>query len=59
MHVAQITVGANDITSHVFYKVKLLDSGQKMIKARIAPHGNKDRERGELKTDSASVQLLG
>lgn len=50
--VRKIPVGCNVISSHVLYKVKVLDDGSKIVKARIAPHCNKDRERENLKTDS-------
>lgn len=44
----------NVISSHVLCKVKEDDDGHKSIKAPIAPHGNKDREKFSLKTDSAT-----
>jgi len=50
---------ANVITSHVIYKVKLNDDGSFKMKARIAPHGNKDKERDQLKSDSASCPPTG
>lgn len=54
VHFTKVPVDGNIITSHVLFKVKLLDDGSKMIKASIAPHGNKYRERDNLKTDSAT-----
>jgi len=51
---SKIPKGANVITSHVIYKVKQSDDGDLFLKARIAPHGNKDREKSGLKTDSAT-----
>jgi len=59
VHVSDIPEGANIITSHVLYKVKLRDDGTKMIKARIAPHGNKDDMKDDLKTDSATCSPVG
>jgi len=51
--------GANIITSHVLYKVKQLDDGSKMVKARIAPHGDKDDMKDDLKKDSATCSPVG
>ena len=45
--------GSNIITSHVIYKVEEIDDGSLKMKAKIAPHGNKDKDRDLLKTDSA------
>ena len=50
---------SNVITSHVIYKVKANDNGSLKMKARIAPHGNKDKDRFELKTDSAQCPPTG
>jgi len=57
--IGKVPRNANVISSHVIYKVKLNDDGTKEIKARIAPHGNKDRDRFNLKTDSASCSPVG
>ncbi len=57
--VHQIPKNANIISSHVLYKVKILDDGSKSIKARIAPHGNKDKERFNLETDPATCPPTG
>ena len=56
---SQVPKDANIITSHVIYKVKSSDEGDYYLKARIAPHGNKDRERTGLKTDSATCPPVG
>eukprot|EP00178_Gracilaria_changii_P016074 TRINITY_DN453_c0_g1_i1.p1 TRINITY_DN453_c0_g1~~TRINITY_DN453_c0_g1_i1.p1 ORF type:complete len:311 (-),score=40.62 TRINITY_DN453_c0_g1_i1:1250-2182(-) len=53
VHVSRVPANANIISSHVLYKVKIKDDNSLMMKARIAPHGNKDREKQLLKTDSA------
>eukprot|EP00178_Gracilaria_changii_P001336 TRINITY_DN1187_c0_g1_i1.p1 TRINITY_DN1187_c0_g1~~TRINITY_DN1187_c0_g1_i1.p1 ORF type:complete len:639 (-),score=88.06 TRINITY_DN1187_c0_g1_i1:5196-7112(-) len=50
---------ANVIHSHVFYKIKKCDDGSFVLKARIAPHGNEDRDKAQLKTDSASCPPVG
>lgn len=36
------------------YKINVLNEGSKIVKAWIAPHGSKDREKDNLKTDSAT-----
>lgn len=59
VHISKIPQGANIITSDVLYNVKLVDDGSKMRKVRIAPHGNKDRMRSELKKDSANCSPAG
>ena len=58
-HISRVPSTANVISSHVLYKIKELDDGKLLCKARIAPHGNKDFERDNLKTDSASCPPLG
>lgn len=50
---------ANVIASHVLYEVKEDDDGRKKIKARITPHGNRDKEKFNLKTDSATCSPVG
>lgn len=57
--ISQVPDNANVITSHVIYKVKTNDDGSFKMKARIAPHGNKDLDRNQLKTDSAVCPTLG
>jgi len=59
VHVNDVPKNANIITSHVIYKVKINDDGSKKMKARIAPHGNKDKLRHTLKTDSAMCPPTG
>jgi len=59
INVKSVPSNANVITSHVIYKVKANDDGSLKMKARIAPHGNKDRERQDLKTDSATCPPTG
>ena len=43
---------SNVIASHVIYKVKANDNESLKMKAPIVPHGNKCKDRFELKTDS-------
>ena len=57
--VNKVPKGSNLITSHVIYKVKANDDGPLKMKARIAPHGNKDKDRDLLKTDSAQCPSTG
>ena len=59
VHVSDVPKDANIITSHVIYKVKSNDDGTYKMKARIAPHGNKDKEKEQLKTDSCPCPPTG
>ena len=59
VHVSKVPATANVISSHVLYKIKDLDDGFLQCKARIAPHGNKDKNKENLKTDSSSCPPLG
>ena len=56
---AKVPKNANVIGSHVLYKVKELDDGNKICKARNAPHGNGDKEKNHLKKDFAACPPLG
>ena len=56
---SEVPRNANVITSHVLYKVKANDDGSMKMKARIAPHGNKDKDRSDLKSDSATCPPTG
>ena len=57
--VSQVPKDANIVTSHVLYKVKKCDDASLTLKARIAVHGNKDRDKDILKTDSATCPPVG
>ena len=57
--ISEIPENVNVIRSHVLYKVKDCDDGTKLLKARIAPHGNEDSEKDGLKTDSATCPPVG
>ena len=50
---------SNIITSPVIYKFKENDDGSLMVKARIAPHGNKDKGKFNLKIDSSQCPPTG
>lgn len=52
VHRSEVHNGSNTITSHVIYEVKIDDDGKLYLKARIAPHGNKYRDKYGLKTDA-------
>ena len=51
--------GANIIRSQVIYQVKQSDEGNLYLKARIVTHGNKDRDKIGLKTDSTTCSPVG
>ena len=55
----EVPKNSSTITSHVIYKVKENDDGSFKMKARIAPHGNKDKEKLMLKTDSSQCPPTG
>ena len=59
IHVSKVPENANVISTHVMYKIKELDDGSRICKARIARHGNKDKETNSLRTDSVSCPPLG
>lgn len=50
---------ANIIASHVLYKIKTLDDGTLMCKYRIAPQGNKEKDKNKLKRDSNAYASNG
>ena len=59
VHKSDVPRNANVIRSHVLYKIKTRDDASLTCKARIAPHGNEDRDREHLRTDSACCPPLG
>jgi Reverse transcriptase (RNA-dependent DNA polymerase) len=42
----------NIISSHTLYRVKVADDGKFSLKARIVPHGNRDKEKENIRGDS-------
>ena len=42
VHTSDVAKNANVITSHVLYNVRDCDDVTRLMKERIAPHGNKD-----------------
>lgn len=57
--VDKVPKSANIITNYVIYNVKAEDDGTLKMEARIAPHGNKDKEWESLKTDSSQCPSTG
>lgn len=50
---------ANIVNSHVLYKLKSNDDKTIALKARIAPHGNEDKEKEKLTTDCQTCPPSG
>lgn len=46
---SDIPPNANVISSHTIYKIKTEENNQLRLKARIAPHGNEDNMKDQLK----------
>lgn len=57
--IEDVPKNANVISSHVIYKVKVKDDKSLKLKARIAPHGNENSLKNELKSDFAMCPPLG
>lgn len=55
----KVPENANIIRSHTLYKIKVNDDSTMKLTARIAPHGNEDAMRHELKTDCATCSTAG
>lgn len=53
----EVAKDANVVRSHVVYKVKTNEDGERALKARICPHGNEDDDKDEVRKDSANAQL--
>lgn len=54
---ASVPKDANVIGSHFVYKVKNEEGNAKRLKARLCPHGNMDKLKGRIRSDSASVRF--
>jgi hypothetical protein len=48
---------SNVISSHHFFSIKKTSDGNLKLKCRMVPHGNRDREKAGLRTDSATAQF--
>ena len=59
VRVSKIPPDANIISSHVIYKVKMNDDKALKLKARIAPHGNEDSLKHDLRSDCCVWPLTG
>ena len=49
---------ANVISSHIVYALKSEENNTKRLKARLCPHGNRDQEKGNIRTDSSNAQFM-
>ena len=49
----------NIISSHVLYKIKITDGEGLQLKARIAPHGNEDSIKREMRSDCSMCDPTG
>lgn len=52
-----VPIGANLISSHFGYKVKQEENGRKRLKARLCPHGKRDKMKDNIRKDSATAQF--
>lgn len=59
VHVSLVPKNANVISSHVIYTLKVNEDKSLSIRARIAPHGNEDSLRHELKSDCSMCSPSG
>lgn len=59
VHRDNIPQHANIISSHTIYKIKINDDQTLKLKARIAPHGNEDSLKNELKSDCCMCAPVG
>lgn len=57
VHRLSIFRDANIVSSQVFYKIKVLEDNVLASKARIAPHGNEEAMRDDLKFDCSMWPL--
>lgn len=53
----EIPPDANVISSHFVFKVKTDETGKKKLKARMCPHGNKDKMKGLIRFDASSARF--
>ncbi len=53
----EVPAESNVISSHVVYKIKTSESGERKLKARIVPHGNRDKEKNDIRKDSSTAQF--
>ena len=54
---SSVPPNANVISSHTINKVKTSEDGTQTLKARIVPHGNRDRQKDNIRKDSSTAQF--
>lgn len=54
---ASVPMNSNVLDSHFVYKIKIEEAGKKRLKARLCPHGNRDRMKGKMRNDSATARF--
>lgn len=52
-----VSSDANVISSHIIYKIENDEQGLKKLKDRLCSHGNRDREKGPIWSDSSNEQF--
>ena len=57
--ISDISANANIISSHTIYKIKFDENDNLRLKGRIAPHGNEDSQREELRSDCTMCAPVG
>jgi hypothetical protein len=57
MKLLELPPRSNMISSHHFFSFKKFSDGNLKLKSRMVPHGNRDREKTGLRTDSATAQF--
>ena len=54
---SSVPKNTNVVSSHVAYKIKVSENGSLTLKARICPHGNRDKDKDGIRKDIAAVQF--
>jgi Reverse transcriptase (RNA-dependent DNA polymerase) len=57
VHFRDLPAQSNAISSHFFFSIKQSSDGHLKLKCRMVPHGNRDREKAGLRTDSSTAQF--
>lgn len=52
-----VPANANVISSNIIYKIKIDEKCLKKLKTRLCPHGNRDREKDQIRSDLSNVQF--
>lgn len=53
----EVPSDANVVFSHFVFKIKIEENGHMRLKARLCPHGNRDKEKGNLRKDASVAQF--